>query len=73
MKTPEKILSNVTRSRVRMREAGLRPVQFWVPDTRRPEFSSEIREQCMALKDDPQEAETIAFAGQAAREISGWK
>lgn len=56
-----------------MREAGLRPVQFWVPDTRRPEFSSEIREQCMALKDDPQEAETIAFAEQAAREISGWK
>ncbi|MEY2341689.1 antitoxin MazE family protein [Acidithiobacillus sp. IBUN Pt1247-S3] len=29
----------VARHRERMRAAGLRPVQFWVPDSRSPEFT----------------------------------
>tara|TARA_R110002020_G_scaffold177219_4_gene369991 strand:+ start:217 stop:396 length:180 start_codon:yes stop_codon:yes gene_type:complete len=28
-----------------MRAAGLRPVQIWVPDTRRPDFAEECRRQ----------------------------
>jgi len=28
-----------------MRAAGLRPVQIWVPDTRRPDFAAECRRQ----------------------------
>jgi hypothetical protein len=28
-----------------MRAAGLRPVQIWVPDTRRPGFAGECRRQ----------------------------
>jgi hypothetical protein len=28
-----------------MRAAGLRPVQIWVPDTRRPGFAEECRRQ----------------------------
>ena len=37
----------VARYRERMRAAGLRPVQFWVPDTRSPEFVAEGRRQCL--------------------------
>jgi hypothetical protein len=29
-----------------LRRAGLRPVQIWVPDTRRPGFTAECRRQC---------------------------
>jgi hypothetical protein len=55
-----------------MREAGLRPVQFWVPDTRRPEFAAEIRQQCLALKNDALEAEMLEFGEEAAKKIPGW-
>jgi hypothetical protein len=33
------------RYRARMRAAGLRPVQIWVPDTRAPDFAAECRRQ----------------------------
>jgi hypothetical protein len=33
-------IDKVTRSRERMRAAGLRPVQFWVPDTRLPGYAA---------------------------------
>jgi hypothetical protein len=28
-----------------MRQAGLRPIQIWVPDTRKPGFAEECRRQ----------------------------
>ena len=37
----------VARSRERMRAAGLRPVQFWVPDTRLASFAADLRRQCL--------------------------
>lgn len=73
MPTSQRVLNNVSRSRARMREAGLRPIQFWVPDTRRPEFAAEIRQQCLALKQDALEAEMLEFTEQAASEILDWK
>lgn len=33
------------RQRDELRAAGLRPVQIWVPDTRRPGFAEECRHQ----------------------------
>lgn len=36
------------RHREKMRAKGLRPVQIWVPDTRRPEYAAELKRQ-MAL------------------------
>jgi hypothetical protein len=36
----------VKRRRDKMRAAGLRPVQLWVPDTRRAAFAEECRRQC---------------------------
>jgi hypothetical protein len=35
----------VRKRRDAMRAAGLRPIQIWVPDTRRPGFAAECRRQ----------------------------
>jgi hypothetical protein len=35
--------------RRRMREAGLRPVQVWVPDTRNADFVEKCRRQARAV------------------------
>lgn len=39
----------VQRRRDKLRAAGLRPVQIWVPDTRAPGFAEECRRQCRLL------------------------
>lgn len=38
----------VQRRRDALRAAGLRPIQIWVPDTRRPGFAEECRRQSLA-------------------------
>lgn len=63
----------VARHRERMRAAGLRPVQFWVPDTRSPEFTAQLRKQCRSLRGDPAEADVLRFAEEAASHVEGWK
>jgi hypothetical protein len=35
--------------RKRMRAAGLRPVQIWVPDSRAPDFAEKCRHQALAV------------------------
>ena len=65
--------SKVARHRERMRAAGLRPVQFWVPDTRSPEFTAQVRQQCQNLKSDPTEAEVLRFTEEAATHVEGWR
>lgn len=48
--------------RQRMRAAGLRPVQIWVPDTRAPGFAEACRAQVAALAAaDPAGAEALRF------------
>ena len=39
----------VKRRRDKMRAAGLRPVQIWVPDTRSAAFAAECRRQCEVI------------------------
>jgi hypothetical protein len=36
----------VQRRRDKLRAAGMRPVQIWVPDTRAPDFAGECARQC---------------------------
>lgn len=52
----------VQRRRDKLRAAGLRPVQIWVPDTRAPGFAEECRRQCLLL----------AAAGNIDRDIDAW-
>jgi hypothetical protein len=63
----------VARHRERMRAAGLRPVQFWVPDTRSPEFAAQVRQQCQNLNGDPSEADVLRFTEEAATHVEGWE
>ena len=63
----------VARHRERMRAAGLRPVQFWVPDTRSPEFAAQLRQQCQSLNGDAAEAEILRFTELAASEVEAWE
>jgi hypothetical protein len=69
--TPSSI-NKVARSRERMRAAGMRPVQFWVPDTRLPDFAADVWMQCLALKGNSHEAAAIRFAPEAAGQVEGW-
>lgn len=39
------VRQRVQKRRDTLRAAGLRPVQIWVPDTRRPGFAEECRRQ----------------------------
>ena len=39
----------VQKHRQALRAAGLRPVQIWVPDTRRPGFAEECRRQSLSV------------------------
>jgi len=52
--------------RTRLRAAGLRLVQLWVPDTRSKRFAAECRRQSRLVKGDPAEAETLEFIARAS-------
>jgi len=39
------VSARVQKRRDALRMAGLRPIQIWVPDTRRPSFAAECRRQ----------------------------
>lgn len=49
-----------------LRRAGLRPLQIWVPDTRRPGFAEECRRQSRLLQGDRQEQEMLDWLEGAA-------
>jgi hypothetical protein len=55
------ISARVQKHRQALRAAGLRPIQIWVPDTRRRGFAAECRRQSLVLRDDPQERETLEW------------
>ncbi len=44
---PSSSSERVRKRRDALRAAGLRPVQIWVPDTRRPEFAEACRRQSL--------------------------
>ena len=51
----------VRRHREGLRARGLRPIQIWIPDTRKPGFQTEIDRQCAAINDPVHDAELYAF------------
>jgi L-alanine-DL-glutamate epimerase-like enolase superfamily enzyme len=56
-----------------LRMAGLRPVQIWVPDTRRPGFAEECRRQCrLAAQADRLDASMQRFMDEALADVAGW-
>jgi hypothetical protein len=66
-----KVVERVKRHRDGLRAAGLRPVQIWVPDTRRPGFAEECRRQSLLLRDDPHEREILDWI-ETVSDTEGW-
>jgi hypothetical protein len=61
----------VAKRRNILREAGLRPVQIWLPDTRKSSFGKECHRQSQLLRDDMQEKEILNWIEQA-NDDEGW-
>lgn len=66
------ISDRVKKYRVGLRACGLRPIQIWVPDTRRPGFAEECHRQSRLLRDDPHEQKTLAWLSTVA-DTNGWE
>jgi Protein of unknown function (DUF3018) len=66
------VSDRVQKHRAGLRASGLRPIQIWVPDTRRPGFAEECRRQSRLLRNDPHEQETMEWLGSAA-DTDGWE
>jgi Protein of unknown function (DUF3018) len=65
--------SRVQKHRAALRLAGLRPVQIWVPDTRRSNFADECRRQSrLAADSDKSDFETECFMDEALTDLEGW-
>ncbi|HID01017.1 MAG TPA: DUF3018 family protein [Piscirickettsiaceae bacterium] len=65
------VVDRVRRYREKMRKAGYRQVQIWVPDTRNPAFIEACRQQARSLKADTVERETLEWMAQV-QDYSGW-
>ena len=59
------------RYRDRLKDAGLRPVQIWVPDTRSRNFAAEVRRQSLLVSASPDEHEVMDFID-AVADTDGW-
>jgi hypothetical protein len=71
MTTPTAV--RVQRRRDALRKAGLRPVQIWVPDTRRPDFAEECRRQSRRVADaDRSDRALQQFMDDELADIAGW-
>lgn len=65
--------ARVQKHRDALRMAGLRPVQIWVPDTRRPDFAQECRRQSrLAAQADATDVELQRHMDQALGDVEGW-
>lgn len=63
----------VRKHRDALRMAGLRPVQIWVPDTRRPDFAEECRRQCLlVVQADSTDTAMHQFMDEALADVDGW-
>lgn len=62
----------VQKHREGLRAAGMRPVQIWVPDTRRESFALECKRQSLLLKNDPLEVKIQNWL-QAVADTDGWQ
>jgi len=49
------------RHRQKLRQQGLRPVQFWLPDVNSPEFIAEAHRQSLLIANSPGEKEVMDF------------
>lgn len=61
----------VQKHRDALRASGLRPIQIWVPDTRRRGFKKECNRQSQILQNDFQERDILEWIAEASDD-KGW-
>ncbi len=62
----------VQRRRDKLRAAGLRPVQIWVPDTRAEGFDEECRRQARLVAEaDRKDTDLASFLDAAVADVEG--
>jgi hypothetical protein len=62
------VKQRVQSHRNRLRAAGLKPIQLWVPDTQKPGFAAECRRQSLIIQSDPTEMHDL----EVLAEIADW-
>jgi hypothetical protein len=68
---PASSSSRVNKRRAALRKAGLRPVQLWVPDTRRRGFADECRRQSrIAARADRRDEALLRFMDSALEDLA---
>lgn len=71
MATP--VSARVQKRRDALRMAGLRPIQIWVPDTRRPGFTAECQRQSkLAAQADMADEAMMDLMDEALSDVDGW-
>ena len=71
---PTPVSERVQKRRATLRAAGLRPVQIWVPDTRRPGFAAECRRQsALVAQADQLDTDLSDFMDDALTDLDEWK
>jgi hypothetical protein len=58
--------------RARMRAAGMRQVQIWVPDSASPSFRREVRRQSLLVSRGSTEGEVLREI-EALADLDGWR
>ena len=71
---PTPVSERVQKRRAALRAAGLRPVQIWVPDTRRPGFAAECRRQsALVAEADRTDTDMQDFMDAALADLDDWQ
>ncbi len=69
---PISLAKRVEKRRAALRAAGLRPIQIWVPDTRRPGFAKEcLRQAKLVAEADRADAELMRLLDAALLDLDG--
>jgi hypothetical protein len=70
--TDTSVNARVQKRRDALRRAGLRPVQLWVPDTRRADFAKQCSEQSRRVAEaDRADAALLNFLDEALADLDG--
>ena len=62
------VKKRVETHRNKLRAAGFKPVQLWVPDPNAPGFAAECRRQSLIIRNDPYEMHDLDILA----EIADW-
>jgi hypothetical protein len=68
------VAERARKHRAALRAAGMRPLQVWVPDTRRRSFVAVCRKQAaIVAQADRGDRHLLDLLDRAAADIDGWK